>query len=249
MRYPILNRDKAQEILNLRRAGVDFETEEFVDQRGEGSESEDAFISELKVQLHAIKEKYPQELSSRDVEGGRFEAEACAVVHKIIPPSLGTALTDPDFWRYLSVMHFEDLVEWRHGSATLPAHLNNYGIGNTKRNLLFRMWMRAETSLDSTSIDPYHLARYGDKDLWESHIIGVRIGNARSTVRSLMKYLYPEDLRSKCRLKTIEVRALAKRITRLRANVLLEVYDDHQALSLISREAERAKLELAAKNA
>ncbi len=56
-----------------------------------------------------------------------------------------------------------------------------------------------------------------------------------------MKYLYPNELQGKCRLKIKEVRQLAKRLTRIRANVLLEIYDEPQSLTLILRESERAK--------
>lgn len=245
MRYPILERGKAQELLDLRRANQEYDVDHYVDTRGEGSDFDDSFILLLKAQLEEIRTKYPETLASKDVEGGRFEAEASSFVHKAIPHSIGTALSDADFWRFLAVVHFPALVEWRHGTKEAPAHLNNYGIGNTKRNLLFRMWIRAELSLDESADDPYRLSRFGDKDLWESHIIAVRTGNARATVRSLLTYLYPTNLNGKCRLKTKEVRQLAKRLTRLRANVLLEIYDEKQSLDLILREAERAKAELA----
>lgn len=244
MRYPILERSKAQQLIDLRRANEVTDADLYVDYRGEGSDFDDSFIQPLKQQIDDIRINFPSVLGSKDPEGGRFEAEASATVHKCIPSTLGTALTDPDFWRYLAVVHFPALVEWRHGSKGSPAHLNNYGIGNTKRNLLFRMWIRAEISFDPSLNDPYLLSKFGDKDLWESHIIAVRTGNSRATVRSLMKYLYPNELQGKCRLKIKEVRQLAKRLTRIRANVLLEIYDEPQSLTLILRESERAKADL-----
>lgn len=244
MRYPVLERNKAQQLIDARRAKEHHEEEAFVDTRGEGSDFDDAFIHPLKERLEALRKTFPPQLAAKSPEGGRFEAEACSLVHQAIPHAFGSAISDSDFWRYLAVIHFSDLVEWRHGTKENPAHMNNYGIGNTKRNLLFRMWVRAEIAYDEGSSEPYRLARFGDKDLWESHIIAVRTGNARATVRSLMKYLYPEELNGKCRLKIIEVRQLAKRLTRLRANVLLEIYDEQQALALVQRESERAKAEL-----
>lgn len=245
MRYPALDRTKAQQLLDLRRAEQGYDESVYIEMRGEGSDFDDSFIPQLQTDIENIRKKYPAELGSKDSEGGRFESEASQIVHQLVPKNLANAVSDPDFWRYLAIFHFADLVEWRHGSKENPAHLNNYGIGNTKRNLLFRMWIRAELSYDELASDPYHLSKVGDKDLWESHIIGVRTGNARATVRSLMKFLYPQDLKGKCRLKIKEVRHLAKRLTRLRANVLLEVYDEPQALTLVQRESERTKAELA----
>lgn len=241
MRYPILERTAALEILAKRAAAEDFSPEEFVTSRGNGPDFDDSFISPLSEKLAQLREKFPKTLALRDQEGGRFEAEACSIVHQAIPRDLVTAVTDHDFWRYLTVIHFSDLVEWRHSAGGEAVNPNNFGIGNTKRNLLYRMWMRAELSFDASANDPYCLSRFGDKDFWESHIIGVRTGNARATVRSLVRYLFPSELKGKCSLKTIQVRQLAKRITRLRSNVMLEIYPEQMAIKLLAREAERVK--------
>ncbi len=246
MKYPILERAEAVQILEARRHNIEFDEDRFVGARGEGADFDGAFIQKLREKIEKIRSGYPSQLRSRDPEGGKFEAEVCSVVHKAIPGHLATAFSDADFWRYLAVVHFHSLVEWRHGAEGAQTNPNNYGIGNTKRNLLYRMWMRAEVSLDVGSQDPYHLARYGDKDLWESHIIAVRTGNARALVRSLMKFLYPPKLKGKCCLNIAEVRELAKYLTRLRANVFLELYDEERAFRLISREKEKVCAAVAA---
>jgi hypothetical protein len=239
MKYPILERSQALQILEARRRDVEIDEDRFVGTRGDGAEFDGAFIQKLREKLDKIKARYPAKLRSRDPDGGRFEAEACPLVHSMIPSHLLAALTDVDFWRYLAVVHFHPLIEWRHGAEGAETNANNYGIGNTKRNLIYRMWMRAEVSLDVGAADPYHLAKHGDKDLWESHIIAVRTGNARALVRSLMKFLYPPKLKGKCRLSIEEVRELAKHLTRLRANVFLELYDEERAFRLISREKDK----------
>lgn len=249
MKYPILERSEAQHILEARRNNMDVDEERFARFRGEGAEFDGAFIQKLREKLEKIKSRYPERLRSRDQDGGRFEAEACSVVHATLPSHLLAALSDADFWRYLAVVHFHFFVEWRHGSEGSETNAANYGIGNTKRNLLYRMWMRAEVSLDAAAQDPYHLAKYGDKDLWDSHIIPVRTGNARALVRSLLKFLYPAKLKGKCCLSIDEVRELAKHLTRLRANVFLELYDEERAYRLISRERDKACAVAAARSA
>lgn len=240
MKYPILERNQALQILEARRHNIDIDEDRFVGTRGDGTDFDGTFIQKLRDKLEKIRSRYPAKLRSRDPEGGRFESEACSVVHATIPSHLAAALADVDFWRYLTVIHFHSLVEWRHGAEGAQTNPNNYGIGNTKRNLLYRMWMRAEVSLDVGAPDPYHLAKHGDKDLWESHIIAVRTGNARALVRSLMRFLYPPKLKGKCCLNIDEVRELAKHLTRLRANVFLELYDEERAFRLISREKDKA---------
>lgn len=250
MKYPILERGEALQILEARRHNIDIDEDRFVGTRGDGADFDGGFIQKLREKLEKIRSRYPAKLrSSRDQDGGRFEAEACSVVHGTIPSHLLAALSDADFWRYLAVIHFHSLVEWRHGAEGAETNPANYGIGNTKRNLLYRMWMRAEVSLDVGTPDPYHLAKYGDKDLWDSHIIAVRTGNARALVRSLLKFLYPPKLKGKCCLSIDEVRELAKHLTRLRANVFLELYDEERAYRLINREKDKACAAAAARSA
>lgn len=207
------------------------------------------FIGKLKSELGKLRSRYPDVLSSRGEDGGRFEAEACSCVHEEFRRCSPEALSDHEFWRFMSVFQFHDLVEWRHGSPDLPAHLNNYGMGNTKRNVMYRMFMRAELSCDLTHEDPYTLARLGDKDLWESHIIGVNTGNVKTFVRALLKYLYPSERNGSSRLKTLEVRTLAKIVRRLRANVFLEVYDENQAFILLQELGTKAQADVVVPNA
>lgn len=248
MRYPALNRSKATEVLAKIRSGEEFEEDDYVVYKGEESDVNLGFINELKAELKSLKVKYPEVLSSRDEEGGKFEAEACSYVHKKFRNCPPEALSDHEFWRFICVFRFNDLVEWRHGSDESPAHLNNYGIGQTKRNVLYRMFMRAELSYDLTLDDPYSLARLGDKDLWESHIIAVNTGNVRTFVRALLKYLYPSKKNGPSLLKTLEVRTLAKLIKRLRANVFLEVYEEQRALALLHTLGARAQADVAGAN-
>jgi hypothetical protein len=241
MKYPILERREALQILDARRHDVDIDEDRFVGIRGDGAEFDCAFIQKLRDKLEKIKARYPEKIRFRSPEGGRFETDACSVVHATIPSHLIAALSDIGFWRYLAVIHFHPLVEWRHGTEGADTNPSNYGVGNVKRNLLYRMWLRAEVSLDVGASDPYHLAKHGDKDLWDSHIIAVRTGNARALVRSLLKFLYPPKLKGKCCLSIDEVRMLAKHLTRLRANVFLELYDEERAFRLISREKDKVR--------
>lgn len=248
MRYPALSRSKAADVLMKFRSDEEVNEEDYLVSKGEGTDMNLSFIDKLKADLKTLKAKYPEVLSSRDVEGNKFEAEACSYVHQTFRYCPPEALSDQEFWRYICIFRFKELVEWRHGAVGSPAHLNNYGIGNTKRNLMYRMFMRAELSYDGNHEDSYHLARLGDKDLWESHIIGVKTGNVRTIVRALLKYLYPVEMKGRSMLKIKEVRTLAKLITRLRANVFLELYEETKALALLKILGSRAQADVAATN-
>lgn len=248
MRYPAVEKSKAIEALEKIRDGEEVDEDDYLVYKGEELDLSLGFIDSLKGKLNVLKGKYPRVLSSKDENGGRFEAEACALVHESFRGCPAEVLSDPEFWRFLSVFRFRELIEWRHGSDGSPAHFNNYGIGNTKRNLIYRMFMRAELSYDGNLKDPYSLSRMGDKDLWDSHIIPVGIGSLRTIVRTLLKYLYPKKLDGECLLKTKEVRTLAKLITRLRANVFLELYGEENALTLLDALGAKAKTDVAGTN-
>ena len=88
MRYPILERTSALEILAKRAAGEEFSADEFVTYRGHDSDFDDTFIFPLKERLEEIRATFPQKLSFKSKDGGRFEAEACSYVHMAIPREL-----------------------------------------------------------------------------------------------------------------------------------------------------------------
>jgi hypothetical protein len=96
------------------------------------------------------------------------------------------------------------------------------------------MFYRAAVSLDPSSDDPYHLSKLGDEDLWKSHFGAVKIGNSPQVVKAFLKTVYPKN--DKAVLKTKEVRSLAKNLTRLRSNVILELYDEASAVKLLKLE-------------
>jgi len=237
--YPILSSEKAKRLLGHLRLGEPYAEPDFIEHR---PCNQAFFMNELdvlKLTLNKIKGAFPDELAVRGQEGGAFEAIASEHIHKFFSSVSSQATDDPDFWKYLCVIHFRDLVEWRHGGKDRYANLANYGIGAERRNLLLRMFYRASISLDVGAKDPYRLSRLGDEDLWKSHFAAVRIGNSPDIVRAFLKTVYPKE--GKSVLKTIETRALAKNLTRLRSNVLLELYDEDSAVKLLKREIGKLK--------
>ncbi len=244
MRYVALRSQHALEALEALRRRDTIDEQRLIEIRGSGQDVE-RVLSDLARQLHEIKSRYPQQLRRRDPAGGAFEAQACPEIHRALPfdPQM---LADYEWWTWLAVFHFRELVDWRHGGETGQAAPANFGIGNGSENLLYRMWLRADAGYDPKRSDQYELARRGDQDFWRSHVFRQGYGRCRSLVRALIRYQFPDGSIDRPTLKIDEVRELAKRLRRLHPNVFFEYLDEDDAYRLVRREAERAKQALAA---
>lgn len=239
MRYVALKSEHAMETLEALRRAEPVDEHQVLVFRGSGDDVEKV-IPALAETLDEIKSKYPERLRRRDPAGGNFEAEACPELHKALPfdPQM---LADYEWWMWLAVFHFRELVDWRHGGETGLAAPANFGIGNRSENLLYRMWLRADAGFDPDRSDPYELARRGDQDFWRSHVFRQGYGRCRSLVRALILYQFPDGSAGNPSLDTGEMRELAKRLRRLHPNVFFEYLDANTAYELVKAEAERAK--------
>jgi len=243
MRYVALKSAHALETLEALRRAEPVDEQRTLVYRGSGRDIEDE-VTGLAKTLDEIKSKYPARLRRRDPAGGDFEAKGCTEVHRALPfdPQM---LGDYEWWMWLAVFRFRELVDWRHGGESGVAAPANFGIGNGSENFLYRMWLRADAGYDPTRPDPYELARRGDQDFWRSHVFRQGYGRCRSLVRALIRYQFPDGSGSNPSLKTDEIRELAKRLRRLHPNVILEYLDEGTAYEVIRAQAERAKEALA----
>ena len=240
MRYTALKSEHAMETLDALRRGEHADEERVLEARGAGPEHVQDTLPALKEALCRIKLRYPERLGRRDPDGGRFEAEACSEIHRLVPfdPDM---LADYEFWTWLAVFHFRELVDWRHGGDTGRAAPANFGIGSGSENLLYRMWLRADAGYRPDDIDPYELARRGDQDFWRSHVFRQGYGRCRPLVRALVRYQFPDGSADGATLKISEIRELAKRLRRLHPNVVFEYLDEETAYLLVEKEAEAVK--------
>ena len=242
MRYPILKTEMALDTLEKLQRGQEPE-DDYCEYRGEGEQITQRISPDLLSELNALKQKYPTKLRVRDPEGGRFEAEACEVIHRILPCDI-KMLADYDFWTWLAVCPLREVVEWRHGGDNKPAKPANFGIGSKSDNLFYRMWLRADIGYDPNRANHYELTRLGDQDFWRSHIIRQSYGTRRSFIRVLIQYQFQEK-DGKPRLNNTEIRELAKRLRRLQFNLLLECLDEKESLKIIEDEAQIVKMSIA----
>jgi len=240
MRYKALKAPYALETLEALRRGALPEGEEtrVVDPRGAGPDDVERYIEPLVEKLNHIRSRYPEHLRQRDPRGGQFEAEACVEIHKCLPfdPAM---LGDHEFWTWLAVFRFRELVDWRYGGKAAPA---NFGIGNWSENLMYRLWLRADIVYKpGDKNDPYSLARRGDQDFWRSHVFRQDYGKCRSLVRALVRYQFPDSSPDSPTLNSKEIRELAKRLRRLHPTLIYECLDESAAYELVQREAEAVK--------
>lgn len=234
MRYPSMSAPDAGVCLTAKRNGTPVDSEGLVKFKGAGAEFDERFVEELRSEFAVLKAKWPDGLKN-DAERNKFEGSAARLVHSIVPADT-EVLSDAEFWIWLAVVCFSDLVEWRYGNkqgGTKPA---NYGIGSRTENLLYRLWLRAELVLDEQHQDRYHLVKAGQIDFYRSHLFRQGYANARNFARALLRFQYPKADAAP-NLKILEIRELVKRLRRLRANLFLEILPEEECRAVIETEA------------
>lgn len=238
MRYPIMTSADATAYLASKRSGTPRDLDLMVKTRGDGPELAQDFVADLFADMAAIKARFPDGMKSQK-NANAFEARAARAIHQRVNVD-PAVLADADFWLWLAVAHFEDIVEWRYGNPEGGTGLANYGIGARSENLLYRLWLRAELVLDEQAGDAYHLCDRGQIDFYRSHLFRQGYANARGFARALLKYQYRDakDV-AQPHLKVGQIRELVKRLRRMRSNLFMEILDEAECHKVIEEEAGR----------
>lgn len=234
MRFCVMTSDSAKRYLAAVDAGESPTPAEFQEVKGSGAHVDVGRLDRMGADLRKLMKGFPKQLKSRDPEGGRFEQAACEIVHRHLKGFDREVVANLEFWTWVAVVRFADIVQWRFGGTEARVKLENYGIGglsDQRENLFFRLWLRADLASDPESDEPYKLAKTGDQDLWRSHILRQGYANARDVARALLR-LQAGQLRVK-RLTVDGIRELAKRLRRLRANVIFEYLSPKSAEHLV----------------
>jgi hypothetical protein len=237
--YPVIHPEDALRYLKSRQQDGMINLEDIRRTAGAGETISPHIFDDLRASLLKLKKRYPAKLRVKDPQGGKFESEACGVVHACLADLDRDVLADHDFWTWLAVDCLADILEWRFGCAERPAQAANYGIGSRTENMFFRLWLRADLG-KASGADPYELAKLGDQDLWRSHLLRQGYANARSIVRALLKLqagklMHEEKAATKLAGgdEPNGIRMLAKRLRRMRANVVFEFLTQLQADALV----------------
>jgi hypothetical protein len=235
MRYPVLSPADASAYLFSKRAGNPVDVDRLLKTRGDGEALVQNFVDGLRADLAVLKDKYPTGLKGAK-EANQFEAGAAKAIHQHVALP-AEVLADPDFWLWLAVVHFGDIVEWRYGNPPAGTGLPNYGVGARSEKLMYRLWLRAELVLDDTATDTYHLCKRGQIDFYRSHLFRQGYANARNFARALLRFQYPHSDVAAPFLKVDQIRELVKRLRRLRANMFLEILEEEECKKVIETEA------------
>lgn len=265
--YPVLNNIAASRYRSLalelhRRAigrelawvGAESDFEEFVDKTdrelerlqkaclsaaGKGIDCATASVNEMKVAIAQLRR------TNTALEGDSFEAAAAPVVFDELHKLPTQALVDPGFWRYVALVHFFDVVIWRHSEQgskkSLPGgHPRNFGIGSSTdfdRCLPFRIFIRGAISFRNTQEGGRSLAGLGDVDKWASHIMRQKYACHVEMVDAQFDgFLQMEGHGAK--KKDQYLRRLPKRLAEVRSNVVLEVLNREECEDLVTEEVQ-----------
>ena len=238
MKYSALNVIHAREALLALSTGERYDFDRVEQIKGRDLEFDLSIVEDLQEAANRVMATFPASLGRQDA--GDFESALVEPLHRTLRIDPMQA-ADREFWIWLSVRHFFDLVQYRHGDGERLANEANFGLRGKWDGLLCRVWFRAEIAFDSNRDDPYELAKLGDQDFWRSHVLRVRFGACRSLVKALVEFQYPDGSAGKARLKTADkdtgIRMLAKLLRRTHATRALELYaraDAHSLLAEIS---------------
>lgn len=237
--YQIVSKSDAVDYVNGRHNGSASVNDLKV--RYRGTESDD-FVDDIEEALEVVLTTWRSADSSKyksDQARDELEGDLAAELHGGLAHLPASVLTDRDFWRFCSC-YLYDFVAWRQPSKSVTAFLRYFGAASNglgRECVPHRMFDRAHISkvggAAADAADPYALARFGASDVWKSHILRVANGNAPLVVHEILT-----DVQSG-KLKTDVVRPFVKNLRRVRANVLFEVLDQHQARDLVDREIAR----------
>lgn len=226
MKYPFLTKIKALEALKRRFKNHEANIDDLVEIRGEGET--------LHIDTKAIKEKILELDNGVGMQNHQFEGALVETVHQSIQIP-AEVVSDKDFWTWLNVEHFFDIIQLRFGKEDVLANEENFGLSGFRNSFIPAIWFRGEIAFDERYQDPYSLAKRGTKDFWKSHILRVNYGSCRTLAKELIKCVYPDDHEEKPALSTKVVRTLAKKIHQRYATTLYEYMSEPQTSSLLGQ--------------
>ena len=239
VRYPVVRLVEAQRYV-LRRQSGELGVEdlpEFEEEGGQGAESMLAVVKELTdrlTELHVSAKARFTSGPARDT----FEGSLAVQLHEALSGLPPHVLTDDDFWRYLSVRGLYEFIAWRDGQGSGSPALASFGASGPRVNydcVPFRMFVRADISsivaeAGAAELDAFQISSIAGTDVWRSHILRSQSSFSSHYVRMLLEHLERKLLPS-----TV-VRDLAKRVKRVRSNVLIEALNMDETAAVFDRE-------------
>ena len=167
----------------------------------------------------------------------QYEADLCSKVHQAIKDLPYEVLDDHKFWQYLAVQYFSVFTVWREADALAAENILTYFKATGVECIPLRLYLRGQAVFEATGKYDLAAAIPQSTDFWRSHILRVRTGRARTIAGAFA------EMQRDRRMLTDPLRALARLINRMWANVYLFEYDSNSAKSLLKELRKRSESE------
>lgn len=239
VRYPVVRLVEAQRYV-LRRQngelGVD-DRPEFEEEGNSGEETLLPAVNELAGRMTDLFQSSKARFTS-GLARDRFEGSLAVQLHEQLCEFPARVLTDDDFWRYLAVKGLYEFVSWRDGQSSGSPALASFGANGPRVTydcVPFRMFVRADIAstvagCGPQDLDAMDISSVAGTDLWRSHILRSKSSFSPDYVRLLLEH------HERGVLPAAVVRELAKRVRRVRSNVLIETLESKDTQAMFDRE-------------
>ncbi len=242
VRYPVVRLVEAQRYVLRRQSGelgVD-DSPEFEEEGASGDETLLPAINDLADRITDLYQSSKARFTS-GIARDRFEGSLAIQLHEVLSAFPARVLTDDDFWRYLSVRGLYEFIAWRDGQSSASPALASFGANGPRVNydcVPFRMFVRADIativaeagSHEIDAMDAMDMSSIAGTDLWRSHILRSQSSFSPNYVRLLLEH------HERGVLPAAVVRDLAKRVKRVRSNVLIEAIGEEETQDMFDRE-------------
>jgi hypothetical protein len=239
VRYPVVRLVEAQRYV-LRRQNGELGVDDLPEFEEEGSSGDETLLPTVRELTDRITDLY-RSSKARFTSGlarDRFEGSLAIQLHQRLREFPARVLTDDDFWRYLAVRGLYEFISWRDGQSSGSPALASFGANGPRVNydcVPFRMFVRADIAsivaeLGSQDMDALDISSIAGTDLWRSHILRSQSSYSPSYVRTLLEH------HDRGVLPAAVVRDLAKRVKRVRSNVLIEALEAEDTQNMFDRE-------------
>jgi hypothetical protein len=243
LRYPVVRLAEAQRYV-LRRQSGELGVDDRPEFEEEGHSEDETLLPAVNELVDRITDLY-RSAKSRFTSGlarDRFEGSLAVQLHERLREFPARVLTDDDFWRYLAVKGLYEFVSWRDGQASGSPALASFGANGPRVNydcVPFRMFVRADIAAiikqaGRQDLDAMDISSVAGTDLWRSHILRSQSSFSPGYVRLLLEH------HERGVLPAPVVRDLAKRVKRVRSNVLIEALEPEDVQSMFDRELSAA---------
>lgn len=181
--------------------------------------------------------------------GGRedeFEAQASEVAFPHLDALGVEALSDRDFWCWLAIGPFQELVLWRYDfSRQKSSAWMDYwfGAGGSlpHRCFPYSIYLRS-VLVNACTDDPLErqkLLHVYSVDLWQSHLFAVRTSSSPGLVRAILEGALADRFDHADLDRNDVIKAVGKGVTSLRSNIVTEVLGETGCKRIFDMAVER----------